>query len=253
LRERRIVGAFVRMHPLLPLPHGPFADRGRLVQHGETVWIDLTLSAEELWRQTRPGHRNEIGRARRSGAAVEIEGTWRHLDDFQRAYTATMHRVGASHYYFFPRDYFHALRDRMPGVFHLCVVRVGDEFACGGLFSEVGGIVQYHLSASRTEFAKHFPSKLMLDFVRGWAKERGNRALHLGGGLGSANDSLLLFKAGFSHLRTPFHTWRAIADEQAYESLRSRWQLRAGSDADALDGFFPAYRKPLPEPRRAVA
>ena len=48
LRERRIVSAFVRLHPLLGPPEGPLRDVGLLVRHGETVSIDLTLPREEI-------------------------------------------------------------------------------------------------------------------------------------------------------------------------------------------------------------
>ena len=47
LRERHIVACFSRLHPLLSLPLGPLQKVGYLIQHGESVSIDLTLSREE--------------------------------------------------------------------------------------------------------------------------------------------------------------------------------------------------------------
>ena len=61
--------------------------------------------------------------------------------------------------------------------------------------------MQYHLSGMSEAFARERPTKLMLDHVRQWARARGNRWLHLGGGVGSAQDNLFKFKAGFSKLR----------------------------------------------------
>ena len=50
-------------------------------------------------------------------------------------------------------------------------------------------------------------------------KARGNRVMHLGGGLGGAHDSLFDFKAGFSKDRQPFRTWRVVVDPVRYAEL----------------------------------
>lgn len=88
--------------------------------------------------------------------------------------------------------------------------------------------------------------KTLMDFVRWWAKERGNQTLHLGGGLGGREDALFDFKAGFSEGRYPFRTWRVVADEVAYRALGDDWASRHGAASDGAEGFFPAYRKPVP-------
>jgi lipid II:glycine glycyltransferase (peptidoglycan interpeptide bridge formation enzyme) len=202
------------------------------------------LPLEELWHQTRAGHRSEINRARKKGFTVEIHNDWRDFDEFFRAYTQTMHRVGASEHYFFPREYFADLRRAVGEVLHLAVCYKDGAVACAALFTEVCGIVQYHLSGTTDEFHSQYPTKVLIDSVRTWAKDRGNKILHLGGGYGSTEDSLFLFKAGFSHLRTPFFTWRLIADPEKYQSLCQQWEVRTGRTASPPDGFFPAYRAP---------
>jgi hypothetical protein len=244
LRDRGIVSAFVRSHPTIPLPVESLRQSGCLVQHSPTVYIDLTQTPEELWHQTRPGHRSEINRARKKGFTVEIQPDWKDFDEFFRAYTETMHRVGASEHYFFSRQYFFDLRDAIGDVLHLAICHHDGQVTCGGIFSEVCGIVQYHLSGTTEEFHRQYPTKVMLDSVRSWAKERGNHTLHLGGGYGGSEDSLFLFKAGFSHLRAPFYTWRLIADPDTYQQLCQQWELRTGKIASLPEGFFPAYRAP---------
>jgi hypothetical protein len=56
-------------------------------------------------------------------------------------------------------------------------------------------------------------------------------------------DPLFHFKAGFSPLRHPFYTWRAVCDHDAYASRVRDWEARHGQPADDLTRFFPAYRK----------
>ena len=65
--------------------------------------------------------------------------------------------------------------------------------------------------------------------------------LHLGGGVGGAQDSLMHFKAGFSDRRHLFKTWRVVLDEQQYTEL-------SGKEPEST-GFFPAYRGEFPQER----
>jgi Acetyltransferase (GNAT) domain len=238
LRAEGVVAAFVRLHPLLNA--APPKGIGTLVRHGETVSIDLTLHTEQLWAQTRADHRHDITGAVRLGYIARMDEEWRHLESFKHLYRATMVRRSAAPFYFFKDAYFDGLRDALGGSLHLCVVEKDGVIAAAGLFAETNGIVQYHLSGMNDAFRRVRPTKLMIHFVRGWAKERGDRHLHLGGGVGGADDSLLLFKAGFSPLRRPFHTWRAVIDEAEYRRL-----VRAhdpSADPEMLGGFFPPYR-----------
>ena len=77
----------------------------------------------------------------------------------------------------------------------------------------------------------------MIDAACDWAGGLGARWMHLGGGVGGAEDSLFRFKAGFSPRRHRFETWRWIVDPHAYE--RRCRHANVGAD----ESFFPAYRR----------
>ena len=81
----------------------------------------------------------------------------------------------------------------------------------------------------------------MLDFARRLFTREGREILHLGGGLGGREDSLMLFKAGFSDRRHPFRTWRWIVLPEAYARLAAARAARRAGPAPSPD-FFPAYR-----------
>jgi len=243
LRRRSAVTCFVRLHPLLPVPSGPLAERGRLVEHGDTVWVDLTQPPEELWHQTDREFRRQINKHRREGQAAEMDERWEAFDDFVSVYHDTMRRLGADESYLFPRGYFTGLRAALGERLRLCVVRAEGRLAAAALFTEVSGLVQYHLCGTHADFVRASPTKTLIHFARLWARERGNRVLNLGGGVGGRRDALLAFKAGFSPLRAPFRTWRRVVDAAAYDALLRRRQADDGA-ADDLDGYFPAYRKP---------
>jgi hypothetical protein len=238
LARDRIVTLFVRGHPVLGPSLPPEA--GTVVDHGPTVSIDLRRPEEELWRQTRSTCRHDIARALRAGHRAFLDDRFEHLPAFVAMYRATMERVAAARQYLFPESHFADLREALGRRLRLCVVVIGGEAAASGLFVETCGLVQYHLSGTDPRFAREGPTKLMLHFMRSWARQRGDGRLHLGGGVGGAEDSLFAFKAGFSPERHRFHTLRVVADEPAYRALvHARDPCWDPSDRG---GFFPLYR-----------
>ncbi len=241
VQSRGIVSGFVRLHPLLNADTAVLAAHGELVSRGRTVSVDLQLPADELWRQTGATHRNEISKARRYGLNVAMDTNFAQLPTFVKMYYETMDRAGASQYYYFPEEYFYRLRECLGESLSLCMVKDAQgALLCGSLFTECEGIVQYHLSATYNAALRLHPAKLMLDWVRNWAKDRGNRVLHLGGGMGAKEDSLFNFKARFSHLRHPYFTWQLLFEPDTYRGLEDR---RRSMPSGSLDPqYFPIYR-----------
>jgi hypothetical protein len=247
LRAHGIVTAFVRLHPLLPVPLDALGGVGLVVRHGETVSADLSLTDEEIWQQTRRDHRNHINRAKRAGLAIVMDD-WARLDEWIAVYHGNMRRLEASEYYFFPADHLAALHDTLGDRMHLAVALADGEVIGGNTFFEYRGICQGYISSTRRE-ENHYADKLLYDHVRRWAGTRGNTVFHFGGGVGGAKDSLFSYKAGFSAGRHAFHTWRVVTDPVAYRALVSRGgaESHAGFDAEGMSGNFPPYRY-MPRP-----
>lgn len=246
LAQRGIVSLFVRLHPLRPQPLDALARAGQVVRHGETVVIDLTQSTTELWRQTRKRCHEHIRSSEREGFVVTMDPDLARLDQFRSIYEETMRRVGAVNNYFFSQAYYDSLRAALAGRLHLCVVERDDEIVGAGLFTEMHGTVQYHLSGTRSAFVRSHAGTLMIHHVRQWAKERGNTEMHLGGGLGGASDSLLFFKRGFSKDTVPFWTWRLIVDQAVYDDLAERQCASVSRQpVSLLQDYFPIYRRPV--------
>lgn len=240
LRRAGVVSVFVRLHPILN--PSPPPEVGVVVHHGETVSVDLTLPPELVWSRTRANHRRDITRAAASGCVARIDERWEHLGAFRELYEATMERRGAAAFYRFPTTYYDGLREPLAGRAHLAVVECAGRIGAAGVFFETDGIVQYHLSGSAPVAAALQPTKLMIHFVEGWARERGDRVLHLGGGVGGRADSLFQFKLGFSPRRHDFSTLRIVVEDAEYRRLVAARD--PGLDPADLTGFFPAYRLP---------
>jgi hypothetical protein len=238
LSAHGIVTAFIRLHPLLPVSMSALGDVGAVVHHGETVSVDLSLSVDEMWHETRSDHRNHINRARRAGVTV-VWDEWDRLADWVAVYHENMRRLGASDYYLVPAGHVAALHDALGDRMHLATALIDGEVVGGNTFFEYRGFIQGYLASTRRE-NNHHADKLLYDEVRRWTKSRGNTIFHVGGGVGGAKDSLFSYKAGFSSGRHPFHTWRVVTDRAGYEDLLRRKGLTP--DPALMSGHFPPYR-----------
>ncbi|MBW4512555.1 MAG: GNAT family N-acetyltransferase [Scytonematopsis contorta HA4267-MV1] len=243
LYSKNVCSAFFRLHPIINHEFNKIVSPEICKTHGETVSINLEISEDEIWRETRPEHRNHINRCKRTGFSPRIVKLADYIDEFIIVYNQTMNRVNAKSYFYFDSEYFLQLANFNENI-HLCLVDLNNQIACAGIFFEYSRIVQYHLGGTRENFLKQAPSKLMFDFVRFWAKKRGNKIFHLGGGVGAAKDSLYNFKAGFSKRRNTFQSLRIMIDYEKYVSLVNLKAKSLSIQPEALikSDFFPAYR-----------
>ncbi len=244
LRREGIISLFVRSHPILSpsLPEGI----GIVVEHGPTVAVDLAMPEDALWAQLRKSHRRDIEKAVDAGHQAFITDDDEAYATFVRLYRETMTRVHAGVYYHFDDSYFEALRARLNGDLRLAVVSHGGSIIAAGLYTERCGIVQAHLSATDVRFgsATALATKALDWFMIGWSQQRGATWFSLGGGRGAWDDSLLLYKAGFSPIRKSFHTLRAVLDSEQYHRLVVTHSPT--SDPRDMSGYFPLYREPKP-------
>jgi len=255
-RGQGAVAAFSRFHPLLdnaslisglPWPGDATEGRGSVLAVGPTVSIDCTLGDDAARAQYAPALRQRLNAGRRAGLTTTNDEDWRDLPIFAHLYRETMARNGAAAYYYFDQSDFERLHAALPGKVHLLVTRVGDAVAAAGLFTECDGIVQAHLVGTSSTFRSLSPFKILLDDARSWARERGNSVLHLGGGRGGRQDTLLMFKGEFSSRRHVFHVGSWVLDRDAYRGLVEARLAAAPADRVPDPTFFPAYRAPLLE------
>ncbi|ACC81011.1 hypothetical protein [Nostoc punctiforme] len=242
--SRGICSAFFRLHPILNESFTKVSQTENFKLTGETVSVDLRLS--NLWTHTRKGHRSTINKCKRLGMIARMVPFQDYLDEFVAIYEETMKRVNATTgYYSFNSEYFTQMNDLLGVSLHLCIVEHEHQIACVGLYTECCGIVQSTLGGTRNQFVHLSPGSLETDYARYWAQKRGNEFLHLGGGVGSSTeDSLYIFKAGFSQLTHKFLTLRLIIDEEKYYKLVNLKAKVIGKTASELleSDFFPAYR-----------
>ncbi|MGB3653583.1 MAG: FemAB family protein [Rivularia sp. (in: cyanobacteria)] len=242
LKVKGICSAFFQLHPILSNKFSQISPE-TVNKIGETISIDLKLSESQIWANTRKGHQSTINKGKRLGFTARMVNLVEYVEKFQAIYEETMNRVAAKQSYYFSQEYFLNLQN-LDGNIHLCLVELESEIAAACIFFECGGIVQAHLGGTKNKFLHQSPFNYLLDYVRYWAKQRGNELMHIGSGVGGAKDSLYHFKAGFSKQRHDWLALRLIPDAEKYNYLTHLRAELLNTRVEKLfeSSFFPAYR-----------
>lgn len=236
-RRNGIISEFVRFHPVLG-NHKAVLDGYEVIGLGGTIVMDLS-SPETIWGNLTSRNRNKIRNARKKGLRVYSGRYPAIYETFREIYNATMDRDRAEDYYYFtPKFYESVLVDLSHNAQVFYTQTEDGDIAAASIMLAANGRMNYHLGGSRRELQHLAGMNLMMYEAALWGCANGCRTLHLGGGVGSAEDGLYQFKKLFSReepLR--FHIGRKIYLPETYDTLVS---MRADLSEDS--GFFPRYR-----------
>lgn len=236
LDENLIVTAFSRLHPLIDsdlLLEG----LGEVLDVNKTVYIDLHTHPEQQVAGYRKSNKSEIKQLKNAGYETVLASTDADIDSFIGLYEETMDRVNAASRYYYSRDYYTDFIRSTAFESLLLLAKLNGKTAAGAIFTITSDVMQYHLAATANTFMRATPMKLLLDEARLLANQRGLKYLHLGGGVGGHDDdSLFLFKSGFSKATGMFKVWRIVVDQEKYAELNRQ------READSNSTYFPLYR-----------
>ncbi len=239
-RRENIVCEFVRFHPMLKNWNG-LNEIYDEIHLGTTVYMD-TSSKEVIWHNIISKNRNIIRKAQKSGLEVYWGRDGSIIEPFMNIYNATMDKDMAEDYYYFKRDFYESVLNDLKYNSMWFYAKKDDEIAAIAIFMFANGNMHYHLSASRREFQNLAPTNLLLYEAALWASENGYSNLHMGGGVGSSQDSLYKFKKAFNRGDDmEFHIGKRIFIEDRYDELV---ELRKTNDEtfNEESKFFPLYR-----------
>jgi len=246
LEENNIIALFSRLNPLIPASWLLDGFDGGAIRLSETIAIDLDIPEVEYRKTTSQNHRRNIKKGIKNGISVHKDSEFKHLPEFILMYNETMQRNNAVDYYFFPKNYYESLIKYLDGHVHLFVATIEETIVCSALILSCNDILQYHLSGTPNKYLEYSPLRLLLDEVRKWGAKNGFKWLNLGGGVGSSEDSLFRFKAGFSKERFPFYIIKMIRDPIIYRELCEKHdQWLSENNCECKDkNYFPYYRAP---------
>jgi len=238
-RSAGVVTEFAHLHPWHA--RTDLLDERDVEPDREIVYVDLTLSDEEMWRDSYThACRKNVNRARREGVRVYAAEDERGARELHRIYDMTMERRGALPEYRFGPEYFAAFLERMPDNCRILLAEHSGDVVAATLYLHDREDVYSHLGGADGAAQSVRPTNAIVDEIIRWARAEGKRRLVLGGGYGP-DDGILRFKAGFSPLRAQFRVYRHVHMPAEYDALCGAWRRRHGGDPDPA-GFFPPYR-----------
>jgi hypothetical protein len=252
-RERGVISAFTRFHPLLQNVRFAQSMRDEIaffggpagILCGNTVSINLLRSEAKQFQLYQKNLRNQLRKAYASGFEIieaEFDSTAAH---FVELYTQTMKRRNAPGQYMIDREWLLQFAQSLRNHCFLLSATLNGEIAAILLVMEYRGFVHAHLTGIDDRYISSSPLKPLLDGTRRWAAARGNQIFHLGGGIGARQDSLFQFKRHFSPDTNPFHIGCWILNRELYFDLSPDSEREAGSVFSSSceePKPFPAYR-----------
>lgn len=243
-KENDIITEFIRFNPLLK-NHEIVRDNIKITKRNETVYIDLNQNSNAILKNMNKKTRNLIRKAEKRGVKIKISTCKEDLKEFTKVYLDRMSQLNTTKMYFFPFKFFENTLEKLKRDASLFIAKLNNKIIAGSLVIYRYGLVHYHFSGVNREFRNLDPTNLLIYRVIIWAKLRGLKTLHLGGGHSlNKDDSLFHFKAGFSKTFSTFYTANKIHNLKNYEeicNLKNMYDNKRGLKIDKT-GYFPAYR-----------
>jgi len=226
--QNNVLAEFVRFHPFVQ--NWRFY-QGEALFDRETVWIDL--KQEDLLSGYQSRTRNTLRKATKSGVTVGWCDQKEFFRWFPSLYEDLMKKLDASHFYFFPHEYYQAWSTSDYG--HYAICQKEGEIVAAAVFYHFGQIMEYHLSASN-EIGKRYAANTLLIHEAGMRGKLLNcKYLHLGGGTNHLPDNpLFAFKAGFSDHRSDYYIGKYIHLPKEYEKVKAEWESQNGKASNRI-------------------
>lgn len=238
--SNNIICEFVRFHPIL---ENSILNQFiyEVTDLGNTITIDLS-SKEKIWNDLSSKNRNVIRKAIKSGVEIYWGRSLDLISDFLPLYNLTMNKDNAADYYYFGDSFYQSILNDLKYNFLIFYALFDNKVISSSMILLSNKKMHYHLSASNREFQNLSATNLLLYEVACWGCENGYNLFHLGGGLGSKEDSLYKFKKAFrKDSETYFSIGKKIFNLNVYDELTQIRNLKLGKNEN--NSFFPKYRE----------
>lgn len=238
--QRNVVSQFIRFHPLLQNQNVcSAAIENEYIK--DTIYINLDTQ-DDLMIQMDSKNRNLIRKAIKNDVIIEHDNGQR-IEEFIKIYEETMDRDKAKDFYYFPKSYYEYMQSEMSDETEYFYAYKDGKMIAASIFFYNEKYMHYHLSGSLTDSRTYAPTNLLLYSAANWGRNKGIKALHLGGGVG-IEDGLFHFKKQFNkNGRIGFYIGRNIFMPDKYQKLL---QIRheINPEFDMNNTFYIQYRKP---------
>jgi hypothetical protein len=250
IREN-IICEFVRLSPIHE-NYRYYIESFECKKIGNTLYMELG-QPEQIWGNLKSECRNRVRKAIKNGVSVVKDTEFSTLGEFINIYKETMVRDKADPYYFFSNIFFQSLTSLKENALIYNAI-YDNKIISSILVIYCKENAHYHLGGSLSDYMKLGANNLIFYEAACDLHNMGCTKLHLGGGYGSQNDSLLSYKKKFNKKGLiDYYIARKVFIHDAYNMLID---LRRNIDnhnfcSDMADDFFPRYRAGVPDPKAA--
>ena len=232
-RDQRIVSEFIRFDPNIG-NHDCFEGLLDTKRLWETVYVDLSLSAEDIWKGMETRCRTSIRKAVKSGVEVRVSCDEKEIEMFHSIYRNEMKRKGAPRHYDVSLEFLVELFRSLEGkAVLISASRDGEFIGSSVCLYEKGAVAHDYLMATDPRYWKLQPNNLIIYKAIEWSKDAGLRVYDLQGG----REGVYRFKKAFSRAGKGFYTASVIHDRETYDHLKKKKCEVLGEER-----FFPEYR-----------
>ena len=235
-KSNGIISDVIRFHPILGNQKKvkSFYD---VMDLGKTISIDLS-DKDAIWSNFSSKNRNVIRKAIKNGILIKHDLNEVTIKEFKNIYNQTMDRDNAENYYYFDDNFYNSIKNDLSNNADIFYALYEDKVIASSIILKSNKRLSYHLSGSLKEYGSLAATNLLLYEVSKWGSDNGYKTFHLGGGVGSKEDSLYAFKKAFSKNEgCQYSIGKMIFNKQDYDKLVS---LRKGSKL--RENYFPLYR-----------
>ncbi len=241
-REAKLVTTFGR---LSLFPDQLAAISGTVEERLPNIVVPLDGGPAAIWAGYESKVRKWVKTAEEAGLTVEADRTGARLEEFLAIYKHTMTRNEATDWYFFPREFFQRIIDKLPEQFVFFHTIKDGKSVSTDLVLCSRRYVYYFLGGTLEEAYDLGPNYLLKHRIALWAAAEGKKGYVLGGGY-ELGDGLFRYKRAYARKgETPFKVSCLVHDEQAVAELirvRAEHESRAGRTWAPKPLYFPAYR-----------
>lgn len=229
-QEKKIIAEFIRFHPLIK-NESVFNNKIEILHNRFTVELNLTWDLQDIWMHSiSRQNRNIIRKCYKNGLSVEQGYNY---NTFMDIYYETMEHVHADAFYFWGEDYFKEISSDSAYILLNAVYE--SKIVASAIFIGYGEYFHYHLSGSRRAYLNMCPNNILLWEAIKFAKEKGYKRMHFGGGrTDSCEDSLFKFKNRFSTDIDDFYIGKRIHNNAVYRDLIQQWEDEHNKKAHIL-------------------
>lgn len=214
---------------------------GHILHNNDNIIVDLTKNLEFIYREFKPKVRKNVNRAISYNLKLIIDNNGENINDFINIYYKTMNRRNASDSYFFTKDFFLQLNEKLKGNYLYMYVLFDKHVVSAELILISEFNIYSFLGGTNDEFFYIRPNDFLKYKIIEWGIQNKKKSFVLGGGY-IPNDGIFEYKKTFSpHGIKPFYIGKRIFNEIVYQDLiniKKKINPLLGTN----DNFFPLYR-----------